>query len=247
MKKKLTSVLAFGMAMALTFGMTVCAAESPSTANNSAAVTTETVKADLSEPDASVAESLSKLAGELSTGVTAVVSGSAVTVKEVKAVNNAVMNNAFSAADTLAKKAVSAAAGKTVSTTLKAAVDVVIEGTIPEEGVTLTISIPGFVRDAAKNYIVLHLNEETGVWETIDATVADGQITATFKSLSPVVLVEVEQKAGSASGNNTAAASAQNSPAESPKTGETLPVAGILAIVCLASAAVCAKKVRYNR
>lgn len=245
MKKKLTSVLALSMAMALTFGMTVFAAESPSTANTSASVTAETVAADLTAPDASVVDSLSQLADELSTGVTATVLGSAVKVKETKAVDVAVMNNVFSVADTIAKKAVSVAAGKTVATTLKAAVDVVIEGTIPEEGVTLTISVPGFVRDAAKSYIVLHLNEETGVWETVDATVADGQITATFKSLSPIVLVEVEQKAGSTS--NTAVISTENSPAESPKTGEALPAAGILAVVCLASAAVCAKKVRYNR
>ena len=245
MKKKLTSVLALSMAMALTFGMTVFAEESPSTTNTSASVTTETVAADLTAPDASVTESLSKLADELSTGVTVSVSGSAVKVKETKAVDVAVMNNVFSVADTFARKTVSAAAGKTVAATLKAAVDVVVEGTIPAEGVTLTISVPGFVRDAAKNYIVLHLNEATGVWETIDATVADGQITATFKSLSPIVLVEVEQKAASAS--NAAAASTENSPAESPKTGETLPVAGILAVICLASAAVCAKKVRYNR
>lgn len=244
MKKKLTGVLALSMAMALTFGMTAFAAESPSTANTAASVTTETVAADLTAPDGSVVESLTQLANELSNGVTATVSDSAVKVKETKAVDAAVLNNVFSVADTFAKKTVSAAAGKTVATTLKAAVDVVVEGTIPEEGVTLTISVPGFVRDAAKNYIVLHLNETTGVWETIDAAVADGQITATFKSLSPIVLVEVEQKAGSAS--NTAAA-AETSPAESPKTGETLPVAGILAVVCLAAAAVCAKKVRYNR
>lgn len=112
----------------------------------------------------------------------------------------------------------------------------------PAGGAEVTICNPAI--EAGKKYVLLHQKAD-GTWEKIDATkIEAGKITATFKSFSPVAIVEVAAKAGS---NNSGAATTAATPAASPKTGETLPVAGIAALICLAGVVVCAKKVKFNR
>ena len=107
----------------------------------------------------------------------------------------------------------------------------------PDGGVTVTFNFAGF--DAAKHYAVLHF--ENGAWTVITATVTPDGVKATFNSFSPVAIVEVGEEV--VSNNN----SSSDDPATSPATGEALPVAGIMALICLAGAAVCASKVRYNK
>ena len=71
--------------------------------------------------------------------------------------------------------------------------------------------------------------------------------------MSPVAVVEVE-KAGADDDDDdddsSDAATTTTTTVEetnvSPKTGETLPVAGIMAVICLAGAAVAVKKVKFN-
>lgn len=55
---------------------------------------------------------------------------------------------------------------------------------------------------AGDPYLVLHFNEDTGAWEIVPTEVVDGQIIATFDSLSPVAIVtatEVTQDADTGS------------------------------------------------
>lgn len=94
----------------------------------------------------------------------------------------------------------------------------------------ITIKNSGIV--AGKTYMVLHYNKTTQVWDSqIAKNVKDGSLVATFTNLSPVVVMEVSGGAG----------------ATSPKTGEVAPVAAVMAVICLAAAAVSFKKVGFNK
>ena len=107
-------------------------------------------------------------------------------------------------------------------------------------------------------YAVIHFLADG--FEVLPATVKDGKIYATFTSFSPVVIVEQEVKVNTGSNNNDSNSNNSNnnnsnnnnqnqesSPATAPKTGETVPVAGVMALLLAAGAAFCAKKARYNR
>lgn len=91
--------------------------------------------------------------------------------------------------------------------------------------VTITFDVAGVKADS--NIYLLHLKND-GKWEVIHPDkVEDGKVTATFTSLSPVAIVEIP-------------------------TGETLPKTGapvvlpVVALICAAGAAGCAKKVKFN-
>ena len=90
------------------------------------------------------------------------------------------------------------------------------------EKVTLTFEVSGV--KAGQKVTVLHMLPDHN-WEILPATAGNGTITATFTSLSPVAFVVG---------------------ATSPKTGETLPVFAILAVICLAGTVVCSRKVKFN-
>lgn len=114
----------------------------------------------------------------------------------------------------------------------------------PAGGAEVTISNPAI--EAGKKYVLLHQKAD-GTWEKIDPSkIEAGKITATFGSFSPVAIVEIAAKAGS-NNSSAAATTTTTTPAASPKTGETLPVAGIAALICLAGVVACAKKVKFNR
>lgn len=223
MKKKLTSALALAMAMALTFGMTVCAAGSP-VAGANADVTGQQVAADTTDPaDATEKAELDTQAANLASGVTA--DGATVT--------------ALTAGEL---KDVRAKAGDIALATVSsnAVISVVAGADIDAPAGEVTINFPNFVKEAGKKYMVLHLNKATQVWETVAAKIETGVVVVNLDSYSPIVVVEVSEKAPSTNSTTT-------SPAESPKTGETLPVAGIMAVICLAGAAVCAKRARFSK
>ncbi len=245
--KKLSRMAALGLALALTFGMTVNAEESPTTEGVAPELKEEQVK-EYTEKS----ESLKAAVGD----VTVVVGGQTVTLeKETVApetLYEAVQIAAGKAAEVAADLKLDVPEGKTIVTNVVGSAD--ITGvTIPAgESLELTIPIKGI--EKGKKYILLHLTG--GKWETILPTsVADGKVTAMFTSLSPVVASEVmivevgedeDDDDSDASGTTQAAAAAAN-PATSPKTAETLPVAGVMALIALAGAAVCANKIRYNR
>ena len=83
----------------------------------------------------------------------------------------------------------------------------------------ITIKVPGIT--AGQKVAVLHQLSD-GTWETRPVVeVTNGAVTATFDSLSPVAVVTY---------------------GTSPKTGETLPVAGIICVIALCGAALSVKK-----
>lgn len=247
--KKLSKMAALGLALALTFGMTVNAEESPTTAG---------VAPELKEEQVKEYTEKSKTLEAAVGNVTVSVGGQTVTLdKEPVApetLYEAVQIAAGKAAEVTADLKLDVPEGKTVVTNVVGSADIKWTGEIPAGGLELTIPISGI--EEGKKYILLHLTG--GKWETILPTsVANGKVTATFTSLSPVVASEVmivevgededdDDDDSDASGTTQAAAAAAN-PATSPKTAETLPVAGVMALIALAGAAVCADKIRYNR
>ncbi len=122
-----------------------------------------------------------------------------------------------------------------------------INATIPAGAKSVIVPIPVQGLNKDKNYVVLHLKDD-GTWEALAATVDGDALNVEFTSFSPVVIAEVElQKAGTDDGDDGDSDSEDSQNPASPKTGETLPLAGGMAVICLAGAYVCAKRVKTNR
>lgn len=245
--KKFSKMLALGLALAMTFGMTVSAAYSP----GEIAAAEETAKKDAEA--VKIPEDATIYVGDKESNLKPVIRPtSGGTYLDVT--NHAVKE------DTTKKIQDSVAATLSGDQELKGApvvlgaVDVQIWNATPEEleaGVKIPLTIPGGVK-AGTRYIFLHRNA-MGVWETIVGSVDGDVVYVTLHSYSPIVIVaqeykdkekEPDKKPDQPSQPDNSGSS--NTPV-SPKTGEAMPVASILVVVCLAGAAVCAKRVRSIR
>ena len=102
-------------------------------------------------------------------------------------------------------------------------------------------------------YVLFHYNKDTGEFLEEVAVHYDStakRYYAIIESCSPFILVVVDDTTkpglppveGTAPTTTTTATGAP----VSPKTGETLLVAGMMAVLCLAGVVVCAKKARCN-
>lgn len=289
--KKISSMLALGMAFALTFGMTVSAAESPATQNPDFQPTTsqvETAEKTIEEltPVSAVTSTTTLVDDKGNTVAPTVKPIEVQTVAELQSTDVAdkaveslkTSGGEAKVTETIAKameavkipveegKKVDAASVKIDKNPIAAAViEIPANTVIPETGIQLEISLPGFAPEAGKTYVVMHLGKDG--WEIIapDA-ITDGKVTATFKDLSPVTVNEVtftvvsvtppedlkpvgeeEEEEDSEDDSNTASVQAAVNPATSPKTAETLPAAGVMALIALAGAAVCAGRMRCNK
>ena len=76
---------------------------------------------------------------------------------------------------------------------------------------------------ASSKVQILHYDAEKAAWEKIDTTVADGTVTGTFSSLSPVAFVVDKTTLTSATGTAT-------SPATSATTVSAVAVLGLAAV-----------------
>ena len=94
--------------------------------------------------------------------------------------------------------------------------------------VTITFEVEG-IKASDKGSIYLLHEKANGTWEVIHPDkVEDGKVTATFTSLSPVAIVKVAEETTTL-----------------PKTGAPV-VLPVVALICAAGAAGCAKKVKFN-
>lgn len=246
--KKFSKILALGMAAALVFGMSVSAAGSKDTMD----AVVEGVNTVIE--NAGVQDS----------------NGNTVDVKvEATKLPETVYNETFGTSyeDALAKvdandtvnaaiDAVFATMGNgSEKTVYRDIIDVTVEGEIPAGG----LYVPVMASASGEAYVVAHWNG--AAWEVLKTKVENGAVYALFpQGFSPVyisILTVTGEDQPSNGSNNNSSNNNNNSSSNtsgtgsaapsSPKTGETLPAAGILAVICLAAAAVCAKKVRYNR
>lgn len=243
--KKFSKMLALGMAAAMVFGMTVSAAGSKDTIDAVVdGVNTVIENAGVQDSQGNVIENAPKVEA---------------TVLPETVYNETFGNNYDEAlAKVDANDAVNAAIDAAFATlnngsdrnVYRDIIDVTVEGEIPAGG----LYVPVLPSADGEAYVVAHWNGTA--WEVLQTKVENGAVYALFpQGFSPVYISiltvtgeEVPDNNGGSDNNDSNSDSNNSSAApESPKTGETLPVAGILAVICLAAAAVCAKKVRYNR
>ena len=257
--KKLSSVLAFGLALSLTLGMTAFAA-SPSTGSvatpQTSAPTGNSVTAEVDsktqeQVDAYVAANSAVIAVQPAgyRGGVAVVNGNSQKIDyTVKAVDNAALLDAQEKAASLTTLSNPQVVG---------GFDVSANTSVEGAKYEVTVVLSNFNYDANAKYTVLHLHD--GVWyDNVDATVGSGFVTIKVDNFSNFVIVksgeaepeengDEEESEEESSEESNDAASTTSAPAASPKTGETIPVAGTLAVICLAGAYVCLRKENHNK
>lgn len=231
MKKKVLSVLAALMVM--TMGTTVFAADSPDASSVTDVKENEAQKAEVEAPEAkTAAEYVAAVKVEGATVEAVSEATVAATVEEIKSLLKDVDAVAtVISSDELKTAAVDTA--KKIVPEIKTVVEVSAPAGVTvskENPISLTFEVAGI--KAGSNILVLHWNGTA--WETIKPeSVADGKITASFTSLSPIAIVELSVE--SAAGSQT-----------SPSTGEAASVLPVLAVICMAGAVVCGKKVAFN-
>ena len=207
--RKLSKLLALGLAMVLTFGMTVSAAEDSTNTGTSNAETE---------------------------ALTNQITGATVDVEGVTVDLGKVYVESKEEADVLVE-ALKDEDG-IEDATIVAATDVQVTGA-NGQSVTVTLEVKGV--EKGKEYVAFHLGK--GGWEALDVVVLeDGKIQITSDDWSPVYIVEVEEEDEDEDDKDEKKEEA--AAVVSPKTGEVMPIASIMAVICLAGVAVCAKKAR---
>lgn len=243
--KKFSKMLALGLAAALVFGMAV-QAESPNGDNSG-------VSAEAMKDAASVSNTV------VVDGKEVAVEFEAPTVLEetkITAVKEAVATDTVAAqVQEAVKKVASVASNQTLTfvgkPVIKAAFNLEAPKGLSAADIKKGVQIPFTLKEVKTNahYSVLHYFED-GSYEVLPATINGNTIYATFTSFSPVIIVEQEVKVDTnntpSGGSNDSNNNTQNA-ATAPKTGETVPVAGVMAVILMAGAVFCAKKARYNR
>lgn len=144
-------------------------------------------------------------------------------------------------------KAAAAAAVPANTTSATVAVFSDINGTIPTGASSVDVTIPAAGVTANSNVIVLNYNATSASWDECTVTgKADGEVTATFTHFSPVMVITYTvAQTTTPTTTTTPSYTYTDTTTVSPKTG-VLPVAAIAAGICLAGAAVCGKKVKFN-
>ena len=238
--KKFSKILALGLAAALVFGMTV-QAESVN-GDNSGAIS-EAMKNAASVPAGSVVIDGQTVTVEFKTET---LDAAKFTEVKTEAEGSAAASRVKDQIKTADQNVTFVGEPKPV-----AAFDLVKPEGLTDEQIAKGVQVPFKLESGIKEnmrYAVIHFLANG--FEVLPVTVKDGMIYATFTSFSPVVIVEQEVKVETGSNDNNNNSNDQNqesSPATAPKTGETLPVAGGMALVLAAGAVFCAKKARYNR
>lgn len=250
--KKFTKMLALGLAAALTFGMTVSAAPSKDTIDNvEDAVNVIIDEAGVQDANGNKLENPPKVeAVKLPETVYSEAFGKNYDEACSKAINSPAVSPKIDAVFAEVFPGVSTDRMELYSDIIDISVK---EGDIPAGG----LYVPVWLAGDSEAYVVAHWNGQS--WEVLQTKVENGVVYALFTTgFSPVSLTIVtvgEEKPGNDNekpndddnNNSSDNSDDKTSAPSSPKTGETMPVAGILAVICLAGAAVCAKKVRYNR
>ena len=243
--KKFSKMLALGMAAAMVFGMTVSAAGSKDTIDAVVdGVNTVIENAGVQDSQGNVIENAPKVEA---TVLPETVYNETFGSNYGEALAKVDANEAVNAAIDAAFATLNNGSDKNVYRDI---IDVTVEGEIPAGG----LYVPVLPSADGEAYVVAHWNGTA--WEVLQTKVENGAVYALFpQGFSPVYISiltvtgeEVPDNNGGSDNNDSSSDNNNSSAApESPKTGETLPVAGILAVICLAAAAVCAKKIRYNR
>ena len=221
MKKKMIAVLTAALVFSMgTFA--VCAEESPA-AGSEAPVESQKATTTVAETKApaAYAEATTVSEGYEVTAVSETTVASAKTAVQTQ-LNNVAAIGAAIGSDTV--KAAATDSSKKVTATILTVVEVDPTTATPTgAGYEVTLKVAGIA--AGDAIAVLHYTGST--WEVIKpSSVAAGSVTFVTSSLSPISVVKLDVTGVT----------------ESPKTGSSLPVAGVVLVICLAGAALCGKK-----
>ena len=220
MKKKILA-LASAAALTLMSSLPVFAASSP------------TVGTVVPNPAQPTATALSDLSAASTTGASAgyTVSETSDTTKQAAyvAAQNLIVNNLLNVGAATGNFAIVSAStdpNGVVGAAILDTVDVKPDSAEKDANGNYVVGLSNGLIAAGDTIVILHYNGTS--WEVIyPSQVSDGLVVFSTKSLSPISIVKLSV----------------NSVAQAPKTGRTLPVAGMLvAVFALAGAAVCGKK-----
>ena len=235
--KKFSKIMALSMALALTLGMTVFADGS---SDPGAIMAQDAQETTVSATDAK--------GNPVSVNVEVKEATGAATPANI----NAAVENADSALTVAIKNA--SKYGEIHTPTLVTSIDINVTAASPlGDGTSFKVHVPcSYVRalQGGTKYVLMHLNN--GVWEAVDSlVVGDGYFEFTTTSFSNYALFLVDEVVPTNGGDGGQGSTSADTPAPasepvSPKTGESVPVAGFAALILLAGAAVCAKKAQFN-
>ena len=270
--KKFSGLLATTLALTLVFGMTAFAAGSKDTGavdeskaaedvKTVAQVTvanadaTETINVSQAQEAAATYAAKDVAAKEAAIGVTpsddainAVVTDQGTVAATVDSVAPYVLYNIDGTAAAIASQQASSDQEVTAVKTEKA-FDLEVTGVTGT--FTFEIKLDGVTKaPAGYQQALMHLVGSTWVVEPCEV-LADGTIKATVSSNSPFVLISYKVEQKEEDDDTPAAEAAQTTQTTatvtSPKTAETFPVAGVVALFAVACAAVAFKRVRYTK
>lgn len=259
MKNKFASLAALGMALTLAFGMTVSAAPSTDTTNsglNQDALDEAAEKTEVANPVVTVNGKT----------VEVVLEAKPVTVEQQQAAEEKIASQATVAEiETKVTNTLKAEGAVKSDSTVTVEVKKVLPGIKLDKPANLTVQeiaevgVPVKISNAqittGNTYMVLHTKDD-GTTELLGPVKAvDGSVSVVFYSFSTATPVEVnvieveakdedEDEEEDNAGQSVPPATQSGAPA-SPKTGEALPAAGLMAFVCLAGAVICAKKAYF--
>ncbi len=244
MKKRFAGIAALGMALTLAFGMTVSAAPSASAEDSNYE---DVVLQDVADKSNA-------------TGGTIQVDGKDVTVElEVKPVSKQEQGVAVKAVQEQAEvirekvlKMIPEVEEVAAATELKTlpAIDVKPTNGLTNDQIKAAGGVEVRIQHAqlenGKYYVLVHIMEN-GAVETLDPVKAsNGTVTVKVMGFSTFVPVEVpvtvSDDGDDDDNDDSSPATTESGAPASPKTGEVLPLAGFMAVICLAGAVVCVKK-----
>ncbi|MDE6738976.1 MAG: hypothetical protein K2K07_07775 [Lachnospiraceae bacterium] len=222
MKKKFLAVLT-ALAVLTMGSMTVCA-KSPTVGTTEAPVRTQKSSTAVAAT-ATPSEYLNRTTVSAGYSISTV---SAITVRATAvAVQNAILNDVASIASRIGNKALADAAGNSasrVTASILTVIEVKASGASKDANgnYVVTLSLP----DIAAGDAVVVMHYTGNAWETIIPSVANGSVTFASASLSPIAVVKLDVATVS----------------QSPKTGQTMPVAVVLLMIGAVGTAVCGKR-----
>ena len=250
MKKRFAGIAALGLALSLTFGMTVCAAGSPTTDSGYTDSALEEAANNTQVADQTVTVDGKTVEVKLETAP--------VTVVQQQQAETTIKNSI-----TTISNAVDQAVSGTVS---NVKVEKVLPGIQVTPVTTLTkeeiakVGVPVSIQNSAivsgKTYMILHTKDD-GTTEILGpVTASNNTVTVKFYSFSTATPIEVSydvEKGESGDSHweggpdydpNDGKSDTATSGPVSPKTGEVLPLVGFMAVICLAGAVVSVRKAR---
>lgn len=223
MKKKLLAM--FMAAAVLMMGSTTALAASPTVATTEAPVSTQKALTAV-EPVMTPKAYLNNTS--VSYGFSVAEVSSTTLQAAAVAVQNAILNNVAAIAQKLGNAGLSQAAGdagKQVKASILTLVEVKTSGATKDAtgNYVVTLNVANVVQ--GDTVVILHYTGSS--WETIAPRgVANGSVTFASASLSPIAVVKL----------NVAGIS------QSPKTGASMPIAGVALVISVVGMTVCGKK-----